>query len=141
MNDTRKKPVGLTEKAGWQIGLRRTIAVPHKFLWDVLVSSNGLNIWLGDHATLKLVKGAKYQLKDGTYGEVKVFHPESHLRITRKPLDSDYDRPSTIQVRVVDKGEKSVLVFHEENLPNQKERYARKEYYSGVVEQIKSLVS
>ena len=71
-------------------------------------------------------KGALYQLQDGTSGEVQVVKPLSHLRITRNPQDPNYDRASTIQIRVIKKKNTSILVLQEEHFPSHKDRQARK---------------
>jgi hypothetical protein len=64
-----------------------------------------------------------------------VFQVNSHWRITRHPADPSYDRPSIIQIRVIPKGEKTILAFHEEHLPSEDQRLARKVHYLGVVDQ------
>jgi uncharacterized protein YndB with AHSA1/START domain len=141
MTAKNKKPIGLTKETGWQIGLRRTLPFPYELVWELITSSNGVEIWLGKGDPFDLEKGVKYQLEDGTTGEVRVVKSLSHLRITRLPLHENYDRASTIQIRVLEKGEKTELVFHEEHLPNQEERQARKVFYLRVVDQIRNLLS
>jgi hypothetical protein len=131
--------VGLTKDTGWQVGLRRTFPVPVEEMWDLLISPQGMQIWLGCGEPFELNKGATYQLNDGTTGEVRVVKTLSHFRITRHPPDPDYLRASTIQIRVLKNKEKTTLVFHEEHLPNQNARSSRKVYYLGVVEKIRDL--
>jgi activator of HSP90 ATPase len=128
--------VGKTRDAGWQIGLRRTLSCPADQIWDWMLSSSGVEHWLGSGAQLKWKKGMNFKLKDGTTGELRVYKPGSHFRITRHP--ADYPRPSTIQVRVVQRGEKTLLAFHEEHLPDENERRRRKTHYLRVLEKIKS---
>ena len=41
-------PVGLTKDAGWQIGVRKTLPVALEDAWNLLVSEEGLSLWLGD---------------------------------------------------------------------------------------------
>jgi len=133
----KKKPVGLTKNTGWQIGLRRTLDRNSQWLWEFLTSSAGLRIWLGPGEPFPLQEGAVYQLKDGTTGEVRKVKPGSHWRITRQPLDPAYDRPTTIQVRVIPQGKKTTLAFHEEHLPSERQRQVRKTHYLQVMEAIK----
>ncbi len=137
MNSNKKKPTGLTRDTGWQIGLRRTFSIPAPVLWDWMLSPEGIEVWLGQFKSFRMEPGADYQLFDGTVGQVRVFQPGSHWRMTRLPAGGDYPRPSVMQIRILDSGEKATLSFHEEHLPSQKERYLRKEYYLQVVEQIK----
>jgi uncharacterized protein YndB with AHSA1/START domain len=134
------KPVGLTKDAGWQVGLRRTIPISVEVIWRLITSTEGIQIWLGSGEPFELAKGVKYQLEDGTHGEVRVVSPLSHFRITRFPPDPAYLRASTIQIRVLQNKEKTNLVFHEEHLPSQEARRSRKEFYLGVMEQIQEML-
>ena len=136
MNAEQQKPKGLTKNTGWQVGLRRTIGHPHQKVWELMTSYAGVSIWLGLGEPFKMEKGAFYNLQDGTSGEIRVVKPSSHLRITRYPQDPNYDRASTIQIRVIKKDTISVLVFHEEHLPSQEERQARKIFFLSAAEQI-----
>lgn len=121
------KPVGLTKDAGYQVGARRTLAVPHPEAWDFIFSPEGLNIWLGPTANGELREKGPYQLEDGAVGEVRVFKPGSHIRLTWQP--PGYSQPSTIQVRVIAKGEKTTIAFHQEHLPNRAARQARLKHF------------
>jgi hypothetical protein len=131
------KPVGLTKDTGWQIGVRRTLAVNSQRLWDFMTSTKGIQLWLGPGEIFSFMEGVVYQLEDGTTGELRVIQTHSHWRITRRPPDPTYDRPSTMQIRVIPKGEKTILAFHEEHLPTEDQREARKVHYLGVVEHIR----
>ena len=102
-----------------------------------MLSKKGIAIWLGASTELKLQVGEEYKLSDGTKGRIKVYHPGSHLRISRQPVDPSYDHPALIQIRILASGLKSVLAFHEEHLPSESERHKRKTFYLGVVGQIK----
>jgi uncharacterized protein YndB with AHSA1/START domain len=134
-------PTGLTKETGWQIGVRRTLPVSKERLWELLVSPRGIALWLGDVQDLKMEKGAVYHMKDGTKGEVRVYQPNSHWRITRHPPDAGYPGPSTIQVRVLDAKGKAVIAFHEEQLPSQTERQSRKTFYLEVIDRIRGLIA
>jgi hypothetical protein len=134
------KPVGLTKDTGWQAGLRRTISAPAEVVWELLLSPAGIEIWLGEGDPFPFEQGSSYQLRDGTTGEIKVLRLGSHWRITRKPLDPAYTRPSTMQIRIINKDDRCVLAFHEEHLPNEQKRQLRKAFYLGVVEKIEGLL-
>ena len=137
MNPIQKKPTGLTKDTGWQIGLRRTLSIPAPVLWDWMLSPDGITVWLGQIVDFQMEPGTGYQLVDGTVGEIRVYKPGSHWRMTRLPSGGDYPRPSVMQIRILESGEKSTLAFHEEHLPNQEERSTRRQFYLGVVEEIK----
>jgi hypothetical protein len=130
------KPIGLTKDTGWQIGLRRTLDVDSQWLWNFLWTTKGVHYWLGPGEPFAFSEGEAYELDDGTIGVLKVLKPNSHWRITRYPIDPAYDRPSTMQVRVIPKDNKTILAFHEEHLPTEGQRRARKAHYLKVVDQL-----
>ena len=99
-----ERPVGLTKDVGYQIGVRRTVSIPLAEAWDLVISPTGTALWLGEIPNLILEEGARYRQADGSVGEVRVFKPGSHVRITWHP--PGWPRPSTIQVRVLPKGER-----------------------------------
>ena len=134
--ENENRPIGLTKDSGWQIGLLRTLEVNSPWLWDFLVSTRGIHYWLGPGDPFDFNEGVVYKINDGTTGVLKVLKPNSHWRITRNPPDPAYDRPSTIQVRVIPKGIKTILAFHEEHLPTESQRRARKVHYLKVIDQI-----
>lgn len=133
---TSERPTGLTRDAGWQIGARRTLPIESGAAWRWLTSTEGLGIWLGRSADLNLEEGAAYQLADGTAGELRVVAPESHLRLTWQPVD--WPRASTLQVRVVPKGERTVIAFHQEHLPNSRSREERRRFFHAVLDQLEA---
>ena len=145
MTKSKDKPIGLTKDTGWQIGVRHTIAVNVKYAWDVITSIEGLKIWLcGDSefdppTNKPLNKGQSYRLKDGTTGTMRVLKPYSHLRITWHPVD--WPRASTIQVRVLNNQDKSVIVFHQEHMPGPQERENRREFYQCASKKLKVLLN
>lgn len=47
MPQDKKKHVGQTKDAGFQIGARKTAAIPLEEAWDLLISPGGLRVWLG----------------------------------------------------------------------------------------------
>ena len=111
-----KKIVGLTKNVGFQVGVRRTLPVHHQVAWDLITSPEGINIWLGERILLNFMKREKYELTDGTVGEIRTFSPNSHVRITWQP--PLWLKASTIQIRVISKDGKSVIAFHQEHLPS-----------------------
>jgi activator of HSP90 ATPase len=137
MMENSKRPVGLTKDAGYQIGVRRTLPIRYEDAWRVLTSSVGVNIWLGSPSNLDFTDSAKYELSDGTVGEIRVFSPNSHLRITWQP--QGWSRASTIQLRVIPKGDKTVVAFHQEHLPGLKERSERREHYKAALENLERI--
>ena len=127
-------PVGLTKKTGWQIGVRRIIDVLPDKLWNFIVSSEGLGMWLGMVDEFAWIEKAQYQLSDGTHGEVRVYKPYSHVRLTWHP--PAYPRASTIQVRVISQSGRSILAFHQERLPDKQAREDRRVFFQKVLDKI-----
>jgi uncharacterized protein YndB with AHSA1/START domain len=87
---------------------------------------------------MKLEKGATYTLPDGARGEMRVFEPNHHLRITWQPRG--WPRPSTIQIRVIPSGAKTTLAFHQEHLPDAKAREQRRAHFESVFDSIEPMV-
>lgn len=134
-----ERPTGLTKDTGFQIGVRRTLPIRLEAAWQLLTSGQGLKIWLGATAGLDFEKGATYQLEDGTVGEVRVFSPNSHLRLTWQP--PGWPRASTIQLRVIPKDERTVIAFHQEHLPGAAEREERRAHYRAVLAELERMMA
>ena len=132
-----KRPVGLTKDAGWQIGVRRTVAMSVEDAWDLLFSDGGLKVWLGDPVNITFAKGEPYQLKDGTTGEIRVFKPLSHIRLTFDPPGAV--RTSTIQVRVLANDGRCTIAFHQEHLSSAAERGQRRRFFQQAMDQLMEL--
>jgi uncharacterized protein YndB with AHSA1/START domain len=130
------KPVGLTKDAGYQIGVRRTIEVHHTKAWDYVFSTEGMNHWLGPTDGFEMEAGLKFELEDGATGEVRVYKPGSHVRIALQPRH--YPRPSTIQLRIIDKEGRTTIAFHQEHLPNSEQRESRRAHFISALDKIES---
>lgn len=109
------KFVGLTQAAGYQIGVRRTLPVSQQQAWDFLVSPEGLKLWLGDIDHVDLEPGAEYRCGDGTSGQMRVVKPLQQLRLTwQKP---GWEKASTLQIRLLPIHEdRTTVAFHQEHL-------------------------
>lgn len=130
------KPVGSTKDVGYQVGVRRTIEAQHSKVRDYVFSNQGLDLWLGPTAGFELEAGQKFKLEDGAIGEVRVYNPNSHIRLTWQP--GHYPRPSTIQLRLIDKDGKTTIAFHQEHLPSSKQREERRSHFIHALEEIES---
>ena len=132
-------PSGLTKDAGWQIGVRKTLPIGLAEAWDLLFSEEGLRAWLGDLPGFHAVKGAAFELSDGTRGEFTVFKKHSHARLTWH--SPGYPRRAITQVRVIPDGEdKTVFAFHQEQLPSEEARKERRAFFKRAVKRIEELV-
>lgn len=138
MTPARKRPVGKTRDAGFQVGARHTFSVAPDEAWRLLTSPGSVRLWLDDRAALTLAQGVTYRLADGTHGEVRVVAPGSHLRITWHP--PGWPRASTIQVRVIPKGDRAVIAFHQEHLPGPAERADRLAHFRATLEELERIL-
>jgi uncharacterized protein YndB with AHSA1/START domain len=127
-----RRAVGQTAATGFEIGVRRTLSMPADDAWALLMSPEGVRAWLGG-AGPRWEKGETYALDDGARGEVRVFKPGSHLRVTVHP--EGWPRASTLQVRVMPSGEeKTVVSFHQEHLPGAAERDERRRFFESALD-------
>ena len=134
-----KRAVGQTAATGFEIGARRTLPIPADEAWQLLTSPDGVRAWLGGAPSLKWEKGEKYTLEDGSSGEVRVFNPGSHLRMTWQP--EGWPRASTLQVRAMPSGEgKTVISFHQEHLPGAAERDERRQFFAAALDALERQV-
>ena len=136
--DKTTRPVGLTKDVGWEVGARRTFPIQLEAAWRLITTPEGLNTWLGSPKGDLGSKGDQYTLPDGTTGAIRVFKPNSHLRLTWYP--PGWPRASTIQVRVVPSGEKTVIAFHQEHLPGPEEREERRVFFKNALDQLEEMI-
>jgi len=126
---TEERVVGQTASVGFQIGVRRTLPCADEVLWRLLASEEGLTIWLG--GPIALQQGRPYTLEDGTTGELRIFRPGSHLRLTWQP--PGWATPATIQVRVLPTKSGATLSFYQEGLPDSATRAAMKTHWGDAI--------
>jgi len=134
----QKNNIGKIRDAGYQVGARRTMPVHFEQAWKLIISPDAVKIWLSDSPALRFIKGATYHLTDGSSGEIRVFKPNSHLRMTWKP--KDWKKPSTLQIRIIPNGNKTVFAFHQENLPGPEAREQRLVFFKSVLDRLEQLI-
>lgn len=129
-----ESPVGLTKDAGYQIGVRRTLKIHYSDAWALLTSPEGAKLWLGESPDMKLLKGEKFTLKDGSQVEVRACARESHVRVAVLP--PGWDKPTIIQLRVMPQQDRAVIAFHQEHLRSSEERDERREFFMSVLDTV-----
>lgn len=113
-----RRVLGETKDTGFHIGARKTFSVPAKEMWRRLVSPLGWRLWLGP--------------KPKT---ISTWKPGSHLRF-KLPMKG-WKKPSTLQLRVIPAGPKKTIVsFHQENLPDAAARAAMKKKWMEALRKI-----
>jgi hypothetical protein len=95
-------------------------------------------LWLGMLSALDLAEGADCQLPDGTKGHLRILSLGTHLRITWQP--PGWRRASTTQLRVIPKGERTVVAFHQEHLLGPMEREKRRTHYRTVLDELERMI-
>ncbi len=138
MTEGTDRPVGLTKDVGYQIGARRTLPVDLDTAWGLITAPEGVCVWLGGTGKIDFTKGAAYKLADGSTGEIRVFKPGSHLRMTWQPVG--WPRPATIQVRVIPSRDKTVIAFHQEHLPDGAAREARRAHFIAALDALERML-
>lgn len=126
--------VGRTEGVGWNIGVSRTVSHPLAEVWELLVSKEGLRLWLGDVGDWSPAKGERYETATGITGEVRSRHEQNRLRLTWRP--SDWSHDTTVQVAVTPSDERTLLRFHQEWLASPEERASQRDYWRAALDQV-----
>lgn len=127
------KPVGMTASVGFQIGVRRTLPFFQEEAWELLTSTRGRKLWLGDAASVEFVKGHKFVTREGTTGEFRVVKPLEQLRLTWQP--ASFPNTSTLQIRLLsaDNPGKTTISFHQEKLDSAEQRGEMKAHWEEVI--------
>jgi uncharacterized protein YndB with AHSA1/START domain len=121
--------VGKTADVAYQVGVSRTLPFSEEAIWGLLLSPEGMATWLG--GPVEMEEGARYTLADGASGEVRVYQPWSHFRITWQP--PRWARASLIQVRVIPAKSGTTLSFHQEHLKDGAARTEMKAHWERVI--------
>ena len=129
---SERNEVGKTADVGYQIGVSRTLPFSEETIWGLLLSPEGQAVWLG--GPIEVEEGAKYSLADGATGEVRVYKPWSHIRLTWRP--PGWARPSLIQVRVIPAKTGTTLSFHQEHLRDGAARSEMKARWEAVIDEL-----
>lgn len=106
---------GRTADGTWQLGVRRTAAVPLDFVWQALVD---------DPAALL---GVPLRLEVGVVGEaggveVRVRSLTPRVVVRMGWLEPGWERPSSVQVRVLTAASGTTMSVAHERLPTEADR-------------------
>lgn len=143
----KKRVVGETVYAGFEIGAQNTIAISKKELWDFLMSPQGVKIWLGaSRIEGEVVKpGITYRTgKVGKWkaitGEIRTMKSGLRIRLTWQPV-GQWKRSSTLQLTTAATSiKKTSLNIHQEQLPDAKTREVMRTHWQGVLVKIEKAV-
>lgn len=132
----KTKVVGQTQGAGFQIGVRKTFAVPAETVWNFLFSKKGLSTWLGKITLEDFELGKRYKTEEEIEGKVNVFKQNSHIRLSWK--QKHWTNTSALQIRVIPSKEKTTLSFHQDKLLHSNQQVEMKKYWDEVIEKIEN---
>ncbi len=135
--ETPLRGVGQTKAVGFNVGARRAFALTPEQAWDWVTSPVGVGLWLGDVVGgLPHTPRAQYATRDGATGELRVFEPGSHLRLTWQP--AGWKRASLIQVRVNVAARGASIAFHQEHLSGPQVRAEMKKRWLAVLAEMEA---
>jgi uncharacterized protein YndB with AHSA1/START domain len=128
----RRREVGHTRDAGWEIGVSKTIHRPVDEVWDFITSPAGIAVWLGEGVTLLSEQGVDYETTTGVQGETRSFRDLDRVRLTWQPPDWSHDTTLQLAVRSAGAG-RTTLVVHQERLVDASERERQRRHWQGVI--------
>lgn len=135
------KQVGETADAGFQVGVQRSLPIGVEELWELLLSTEGLGLWLGVQQ-LPCQRGQTYQGADGTVGEVRTFKAPQRLRLTWQP--PHLERPTTLQLTLAcprNTRTRTTLRFHHERLADREQRERMRTHWRAVLDTLAGVVA
>ncbi|HEV7454453.1 MAG TPA: SRPBCC domain-containing protein [Candidatus Saccharimonadales bacterium] len=139
MNIEDEATAGKTRDRGWEIGVRRTLPMSARKLWETLVTQPGLGYWFSSDDDIVFHQGAQFETSEDTTAEVVGFKRGELIRMRWHPSSMNF--PSTLQVRVLPSGKDAVLAFHHDRLESSEQREEMQEHWSDVIDQFEELAT
>ena len=131
--------LGETADAGFEIGMQKTVPREPREVWKLLISPEGVIIWLGTVENIELKKGYRYQTTDGTSGEIRSLKDGEKIRLTRKTAGGE--NSSTFQISLAPAGKKTSVRIHHEKLANEAEREQMGNHWRQVLKELETLAT
>ena len=128
-----KNTTGLKKDAGWDLGVRKTVAAPVPDVWTYLLG-DGLPMWLGEIAELPTKKGVRYRTDDGVRGTIRGYEEKKRVRLTWQPEDWPHD--TTLELTLAKAGAKTTVGISHEDLADRDERRMMVAHWHRVVDSI-----
>jgi len=138
-----KRTVGQTADAGFQVGVRRSVAAGPAAAWELVTSRPEL--WLGEGASIAFEEGARYEVPPaagapGASGEVRVVKPGERLRMTWRP--EGWAAPATLQLAFTEsRPGTTAITVHLEKLPDADAREAMRARFRRALERVAEAVA
>jgi uncharacterized protein YndB with AHSA1/START domain len=132
-----QRHVGETADAGFQVGVRRTLAAEPAVIWDLLVGRPEL--WLGEGAHVRLESGVPWKAAAAS-GQVRTVRPGDRVRLTWLP--DGWPAPATLQLTVAPTTDgRTTLGVHLERLADAEAREAAREHWRSVLDRLQEEIS
>lgn len=128
------RPVGLTAASGWELGLRRTLAIEPKRAWAFLASPEGTELILGKAVDLDPDGPGRANQEGSIAWELTTFSPGSHFRMKWKR--EAWTGSSILQVRIIPAATGTTIAIHQEGLPDGQAREAMLAHWNGVMDSL-----
>lgn len=129
-----KRILGETQDAGFEVGAQRTFPIDATELWELLMSPEGTELWLGERVDIPLDKNRTFSAAGYLY-EIRSLKDGVKLRLRKTVVD---ESSSTIQFYVTAKKDKATLLIHHEKLQDAPQRTAMKAHWHHVLEVLQS---
>jgi hypothetical protein len=135
----QEKVIGLTKKHGFQISVSKTFTVFHEFMWDFVLSEEGIKLWLGDINMVDFELKTPFKTKTGTECELRSFKPGLYIKFNYKP--ENWTKLSKIEIRIDKRkgGFARFGVLHS-HLISLTQRSAMKKHWDSVIKEIEKAV-
>ncbi|WP_166243123.1 SRPBCC domain-containing protein [Paenibacillus turpanensis] len=134
-----EKVVGLTQSAGFQVGVRKTFPLRVEEAWELVTTAKGIEIWLGKVDSFPLQIGHSFHTDEGISGDIRVVNQHQNIRMNWKK--EGWPRASILQIRTISQDSlKSTISFHQEHLPNLEERDEMKKRWEQVLNSFKAMI-
>ncbi len=132
-----KRKTGQTKTVGFQFGIRRSFPVFAEEAWAFLFSEQGIEIWLGK-LNQELALKEPFVTDKGIEGMIRVFKPQSHLRMAWKRRG--WENTSTLQLRIISGKDKTTISFHQEKLLDEYQREEMKNHWKSVMDKLSASI-
>lgn len=130
---------GRTLKGDYSIIVTRTIHKDHKKIWKLLVSDQGLAVWLRPMSKFRLQVKHTFETDAGVYGEIRTMLAHRRVRFTWQ--EADWDKSTTVQMFLSPrKNGSTILAFQHEKLRDGRLREPLRQYWSQIADELVEMV-
>jgi uncharacterized protein YndB with AHSA1/START domain len=130
-------PTARDKDAGWEVGVRTTVAAPIETVWAFLLG-DGLPLWLGN-TKLTLEKDAPWATDDAITGTVLRVTEGSRIRLTWHPEEWNHDSLLQLSLKAAPTG--TTIEFHQERLSGREERKIMLGHWKDVLQQLDDAIA